>query len=264
MSYPHCDTCDKRANPAHLASKAHKEATMTQTDNGPIEDPTEELRALLAEAEERALKAEAEAEHWKPYKAVPVYNTPEEAKAVWGANRLRNVAEAEVAKENKRRIRSGLPGINYTDPELYEGLVTQEIDKIARELVRERTKWVSSTGAGLRTMKMVKPVFGSDACTPDCSDRGCYEHGHLIQIPVEEQINNQRAAPGQGIGRYKEKGYKLAEPYLCELKDCYTPAFVEGNAVRDGCCTPEHSSRLDNSRGPGHENRALTVAGRMM
>ena len=111
-----------------------------------------------------------------------------------------------------------------------------------------------------RTLKMVAPTKDR------CKVQPCYEHGHLVQVRVEAQINNQAGSLGDGITRYKDKGYKLAVndegAMICAAQECNEWAEMEngkytGDPLLTTCgfrcrvkrCGPGESSFLEGGVG---------------
>jgi len=70
--------------------------------------------------------------------------------------------------------------------------------------------------------------------------------GVLVQVPLEDQINNQKAAPGMAVGLslYAIKGHTIFYDVatqtgaFCPTKNCW----AEWNARLTGFCVPAHQS----------------------
>ena len=227
-------------------------STFEDLDDEPVEsDELTELRMELARVEAERDEANRRAEQWRPDVDVAAYSTPEEAYAFMGRERLVATAEASLAQQNKDRIKRGLPPLYSGEPAEYKRLIEEEIVKTCRELVDERTKWVNTKAPiPMRTLKMVKP------------------DGNVVQIPVEAQINNGAASLYDPIARYKEKGFKLPSPTLCNLRDCHAPSAVtNGKYDYQGYCSRDHMFIVEGNSGSGRteggETRMIDLAARV-
>jgi len=198
---------------------SEKEANMTVNAQQDLERQVAELKAEL----ERVKK---ERDQFQPFREVPVYTTPEEAIEVFGIDHLREIAEEALAKEERRLRERGRRPRWETDPDGYEKEIARLIDEIASEAVERVTKWVPDDISKIipqRTIKLVAP------------------NGNMVQIPIEAQINNGAGSMADPIERYKRKGFKLATPVRCALRDCWTPAAVSGGKLTyAGYCSETH------------------------
>ena len=175
------------------------------------------LRAQLDQAEARIHEAETSA---RGIIERPVYHDADEVINLLGATTLRETAMQQLARESMKRRREGMPGWDISTE---SAAVEQRLREIAEQLVQERTKWVREQHQ-VRVVKMVTP------------------EGNIVQVPVEEQINNEAGQQGTAIHKAKDKGYKLHWPYLCQTNDCWLESAVDGqgNLSLDGYCSPAH------------------------
>lgn len=177
-----------------------------------------ELEQRLADAERRAREAEEEADRLRPTKKVALYSTPDEVADVLGEDKMAELVELRLGQINVERLKRGALPIEFDpDSRMYQS----ERANIIAELLERRSRWANQNS--LRTIKLVHPK------------------GHLIAYPLEEQFNNEKAAPGRSVQFLRDKGFKLAVPYLCQRGNCWKVAPVEnGQFVYSGYCTPEH------------------------
>ncbi len=195
----------------------------------------EELAKLRAEIDSKDLElveARALTDEYKPTADIRnrIFTDPSQVEDYFGEARLRDMAERELSIENQKRWRDGLPPLRLEE-EAYQA----SVKRIALELVADRTKWVSTEGPQMRVMKMVKPDEGKT----------------IVQIPVENQINNQAGSIGDGVQLYKNKGYKICDPFLCAMKDCWEFAHVDGlgRFTYEGYCNLDHRNRTEQRQG---------------
>jgi hypothetical protein len=203
-------------------------------------EATEKDRIAALEAELAAAKAEAA--RYRPFVDVSnrMFSTVQDVRDYYGERKIRDIAGDELANINKTRLRQGLDRITYSDAEW-----EQAIDEKAQEILGDRTRWVKTDGGARRTLKMVRP------------------DGSLTQIPVEDQINNQAGSLNDGVGRYKDKGFKLATvdgAILCAMEDCWEPSAVEnGQPVYAGYCSAQHRGMVE-PRKVGQVDNVITAA----
>lgn len=199
-----------------------------QFDNSPVPpEPDTQLRDMLAEQEAKVARLEkelaektAEAERLDPKAHVATYTTPDEVLAAFGEAQLEEMVDQELAQENLDRYKKGLPQYDFsTQPHLKE----QVKRRLLQEALDNRTKHVTGTH-NVRNLKMVRP------------------DGNLVQVPVEEQTDNEAGQQGTAVWKAREKGFKIAEPYLCQTLNCWLPAPRDGQNrfVYDGYCSVEH------------------------
>lgn len=181
-----------------------------------VEISKEELDKLRAEA--------ADAERFRPFQDVSdlMFDGPQAVINHFGPKYMRDLAASELADINKVRLRQGFDRVTYTDEE-WETAIQEK----AAEMAQDRFKYVPTEGGARRTLKMVKP------------------DGTLVQIPVEDQINNQAGSLSDGINRYKDKGFKLAvdedRRILCPMENCYGSAHGSaGQYTYAGYCSEAH------------------------
>lgn len=172
-----------------------------------------QLEAELAEAKEQV-------EQYRPTADVTMYTTPEEVEQVFGKAKLDDLAAMAVKDINVERIRQGLrPFDAESDP----ALIKPYRDRLIKEFLDRRTKWISPR-ARQRVVKMVHP------------------NGHVVQIPVEQQLENEAGQAGTSLWKKRDKGFKLASPYICQLRDCWVVAKQEGGKfIHNGYCSPDHA-----------------------
>jgi hypothetical protein len=189
----------------------------------PAADPDEasariaELEAQVAQAAEDAAAKEVE---YSTTVEVPIPSSPQEWIDFLGEEKLNDIVENTMSRENQKRFRDGKPALDIHDnPELYEATKQRILAKRAAAL----TKYWSPT-YNLRNVKVQKP------------------NGGQVQIPVEEQINNEKGAPGNALAQAKAKGFKLMTPFRCQAYNCWMPAAVgpTGKFTLHGYCCEEH------------------------
>lgn len=210
-----------------------------------------ELEARNKELEAELEKAKIEAEQYKPFRSVEdrMFKGVGDVKRRFSKQQLKDIAGAELASMNSERLRRGFLPIDWSDEE-WEA----ETTRAAEELVGDRRRHIPTEGPLARTLKMVAPTKDR------CKVQPCYEHGHLVQVRVEAQINNQAGSLGDGITRYKDKGYKLAVndegAMICAAQECNEWAAMEnGKYTHRGYCTETHMKRVE-----GNQGEALTNA----
>lgn len=216
----------------------------------PVEDEVkydpEELAVQLVEAEakiaamqEKLDAAEAEAEALSPYKHVDLPRTAQDVLEFHGMETMREMAYEHIAFENMARAQRGLPAFDYrANPQIIE----DKIQQLAQHQAERRNRPPSEIFRQ-RVVKMVKP------------------NGTIVQWPVEEQISNEAGQAGASIWKAKEKGLKLLEPYICQVRDCWQEAEIDdhGQLTLNGYCSPEHRA-LDPYLNQGQPNVATSRA----
>jgi len=226
----------------HMRSRAHQRLELIR-DTDP--ERMETIVAAMPEGEASQMRAElerlrAEVEELRgqnadlnPFTEWPVFDTPAAAREFLGEQHLRESAEARIVSEDRARNRRGLPPQWTSDPESYERRVAKIVEDLCREAVGETSKWVDNLSGAIRmrTVKMVKP------------------DGTLIQVPVEPQINNGAGSIADPIERYKRKGYKMASPMRCALRDCWKAAATTGGRMTfGGYCSAAHVRHVEGNK----------------
>ena len=176
--------------------------------------------AKIAELEAKLAEAEAKAAAFDPTAPVEVPSTPEGWVEYLGEDKINELVEASLASENVTRYRKGLPPLDiHTNPELKK----QKIKELLAKREAAKSKHMAPQYF-VRTVKVVK------------------KNGTLVQIPVEVQINNEAGQPGAALWKSRDKGDKLASPYLCQAYNCWLPAAVDANGklAYAGYCSAEH------------------------
>lgn len=183
-----------------------------------------EMVEISADELEELRRAAADAETYRPFKSVSnlMFDGPQAVIDHFGPKYMRDLAASELANINKVRLRQGFDRVTYTDEE-WETAIQEK----AVEMANDRFKYVPTDGGARRTLKMVKPG------------------GTVVQIPVEDQINNQAGSLGDGVNRYKDKGFKLAVDdegrILCPMENCWAPAHgAAGQYTYGGYCSEAH------------------------
>lgn len=232
----------RKRNPSGQFTKKAAVPELTE-DMPPVDDEVAALRAELAEAK-------ADAERWKPTVDITdrLFETTDDVAERFNYQDLKDIAGAEIAQINLERLKRGHLPIDYDEAEW-----ETEIDRVKLDLIADRTRWVAEQGAAARVLKMVKPVKDR------CDHQPCYKHGSLVQIPVENQINNQAGSLSDGTQRYKDKGYKLCRPFLCAMVECWEPAKIsDGKFLYAGYCTEAHRARVEGNQGAAVVSNVIT------
>lgn len=194
------------------------------------ETRVEELEAELKEAVERAEKAEAEAEQYRPTADVSGFfmEDAEDVRARFGKQKLEDIAHMELAQINRHRAKQNLPMVKLTGNEK-----KQAVEKVVQELLEDRKKeGPKQNGPIPKTLKMVKP------------------DGTLVQLPYEAQINNLAGSLEDAVARYRNKGYKLTDPTLCPAQNCYEEAAMDNGKFAYGAyCSQDHQRRTEQMQG---------------
>lgn len=181
-------------------------------------------QARIAELETELADALAKVKEYRPTADAKIPSTPEGWVEYLGEEKISDLVEAELATENVERFRKGLPQLDINDnPELK----AKQIRELLAKLEAAKTKHISLQHIA-RTIKVVKP-------STDGSIR-------LAQIIVEEQVSNEKGQQGAAMWKARDKGYKLADPYLCQLLNCWLEAAVDtdGKMPFQGYCSAEH------------------------
>lgn len=220
-----------------------------------------QLKKELEELEKELQQARDEADHYKPFRSAEdrIFGGVDDVKARFSKQQLKDIAGAELASINSERLRRGFLPVDWSDEQWED-----EVNRAALELIGDRTRHQVMEGPLARTLKMIAP------CKDRCDKQPCYDHGHLLQIRVEDQINNQAGSLGDGITRYRDRGYKLAVnddgAMMCAAQECYAWAAMEnGKYTQRGYCSEEHRKRTEGSQGSAVTNTITqqALAGRM-
>jgi hypothetical protein len=195
-----------------------------------IESKLAELRAERDAAINRATRAEAEADKFRPTHDIrhmledPVGSMTK----VLGERYWLDAADRELAAENKARHRQMLPMLEWTD--------TQREQKVAELQAKEGNRFnrpVTSPPS-----KRLKMYFERNGVPT------------IEQIPLEPQVNNGAGSLADPVVRYTDKGFKLTDPFLCMRAGCFAPAAVDSNNRWgfDGYCTALHRSEVEGEK----------------
>lgn len=204
-----------------------------QTDTVVIDesDDLAEARARIAALEEENEKIREEAARYRPFVDMPVFTDVAQVIEAVGRERLEELAQSKLAKENKRRQKEGLPPLWADNKRDYQNRVEELIREEADDIVKSQSKWIDTDPSKLkrsRSLKMVKP------------------DGTMVQIPVEPQVNNGAGSLADPIEKYKRKGYKMTSPPRCPLYDCWRPSAVEhGHFTYGGYCSQVHHQVME-------------------
>ena len=204
------------------------------------DDRVAELQRRLEEAQQRI---DDMAESASTFKTIDLYDTPEQVEDFFGADRINDMVVSEFGQMNLARAKRGLP---YVDPEKVAPETYRQVkQRILQEFVDRRTKWVDPNFS-LRSVKMWNPA------------------GFMAQIPIEDHFNNEKGVRGNAVMHYRNKGFKLISPYLCQCHNCYAPAAQENGALtKGGYCSDKHW-RIDPAypgrRGPDQGPLATSAA----
>ena len=177
-------------------------------------------QARIRELEAELAEAEAKVKEYSPTARVNIPDTPEGWIEFLGEDKITELTDDVLAAENRDRFKKGRPMLDIKDnPDLR----AKEIEKIVAKREAAKTKHVVDD-LRARTVKLVKP------------------NGTIIQVIVEEQVSNEKGQPGAAIWKAKEKGFKLADPYICQAYNCWLPALVgeDGTFAYSGYCSSEH------------------------
>jgi len=278
MGYARCTACDKTikdlavGRSGHESSKLHKqnaaEGFRWETVDKPVDGNAEvanlgstgahpriaELEAQLDEAEARAVRAEQRARDNASTAEWHFYDSEEDILADLGADFLNDIAENNLATENKKRQRQGKPPL-YSDLAAgYERAVKNQVDGAVKKLARRQIlpdALDPEQHLRMRGAKMVKP--GQDA---DGNPSFRRQDGAILwQLPLEEQINNGAGSLNDPVTRYTNKGSKLAVDAasglpMCALWDCYGPAAytTAGAPTHGGYCSAAHRMFVEGDR----------------
>lgn len=185
----------------------------------------ERLRTELASAERRAAMAEARVGELDPTLYMPLFTDYESAVKWFGEQGLKDQAYGKQASEAIKRRKAGLPEITYTEDQMQD-MMRAIVDARLRQKTMHR-------GRRGRVQKMAKRFERTSPQTPS--------GWTLVQVPVEEQMYNEKAHAGLTQIQFREKGAKLILPYLCQAVDCWEFARADSNGkpVLDGYCREE-------------------------
>lgn len=239
----HCDICNRvmsaNGKSGHERSRDHlrlKTLKYADPDDLPTiidampEGEAQKMRAELDRLRAEVEKLRSENKDLTPFYTWPVFKTPEDVREFLGPEKLRESAESMIVAQDRDRGKRGLPPQWSTDRASYEVRIEKLIDEICKEAVDDASKWTRnlSKSIRMRTIKMVKT------------------DGTMIQVPVEPQINNGAGSIADPIERYKRKGYKMASPVRCALRDCFAEAANSGGRMTlGGYCSPEHLRHVE-------------------
>ena len=190
------------------------------------EDRVAQLERALTEEQARAAQLERLADAASTVKTVDVYDNVHEVEDFFGPEKIKDMIETELGATNVIRARRGLTpyDLQNLDPKMWE----ETKARILQDYLDRRTKWVDWSEAKLRVVKMWNPV------------------GFMAQIPVEDHFNNEKGVRGNALMHYKNKGFKLLQPYFCQMNNCWAYAAQEnGNLTLHGYCTPEHLAIME-------------------
>lgn len=210
--------------------------------------------AAAAAANDEAARARAEAERHSPYTPAPVFDKPEDVIEFYGAEVMRAKAEAQMAAENKRRQKQGLPPLYSMASADLDRLIEKTIMDIATKIVRSRDRWVPDAWQDrvkMRMLKVIFPVRREDNPREWTWDMA--QGASMRQLPLEAQINNAAGSIADGVLKYRNKGAKIVSPFLCLLFDCYRPAALDeaGNPVHGLYCSQDHHQFVEGSTAAG-------------
>lgn len=187
----------------------------------PDKKPTAaELQARIDELEAKVAEAEAEAERLSPSVKLKLPATAQEVLEAHDADTFRELALTKIAADNSNRFREGKPPLDFANnPQIVDAKMLE----LAQHLADARKRPPSE----IYRQRVVK-VRKLNGC--------------IVQIPVEEQISNEAGQAGAAIWKSREKGDKVLDPYLCQMRDCWLEAATDdvGQLSLDGYCTPEH------------------------
>lgn len=193
-----------------------------------LEEKVAELDALLAEKDAELEEARELVEEYKPTVDVSGFlmESPDDVKARFSEQHLRDIAAAELAEINRQRHKNGLPPITYSDEE-WEKKIAEAVEDLIND--RHRTNIPEPPHRLMRGLKLIFP------------------DGSLRQVPYESQINNLAGSIADAIERYKLKGAKPTEPLLCPTYDCYRVSLVgdDGRFAYRGYCSRDHFQRTE-------------------
>lgn len=237
-----CEVCgkgpfkDNRGVAAHTRIK-HPDDTVDPVDTVTDSDDTEDLRAQLHEALQRAEAAEAEAAEYKPTRDVSSFfmDSEKDVVARYGNQKLEDIALGKLGVINRQRAKENLPPIQFAT----EAERQREIDNVVTQLLADRRAEGPPPPPSPipKSLKMLKP------------------DGSLVQLPYESQINNLAGSLEDAVARYRNKGYKLAVDSegrtLCPAQNCWEVAVVEGGKnTFGGYCSADHQARTEGNTRP--------------
>lgn len=216
---------------------------MTTRQSSASADMVKELRDELRKAELTIKKQQVEIDMLSPTVDASrwIWETPEDVKAFFTEQQLKDIAEASFKEVNRERVRNGYQPITYSDEEWAEG-----VDQAIEDLLTDAAAGPPEVGPLARTLKMVNP-----------------KNGNLVQIPFEGQVNNIAGSLNDGLFRYEQKGFKRTKPMFCPSADCWQTAASgtgskKGSYLFDGYCSQDHfnrTERRDNADLPGVTSR---------
>ena len=189
----------------------------------PTKASTAGLEVRIAELEAANKALEAKVVDLRDSADVELYDTEEQVLEVVGVHNIREMALGRFGMENLKRAKAGKPPLNLaTDAPDY---LEDQIQRIAAELVRERTSHINSLHR-LRCVKMV------------------HSDGTLYQLPMEEQINNMAGEELAPMAKARAKGHKIANPYMCQVWNCWlrSPRNEDQSFVYEGYCSEAHQA----------------------
>lgn len=186
----------------------------------PVADDREALLARIGELEQKLAAAEREAAELSPTTHVDLPKSAADVLEFHDRDTLVELVQLRLAAENMDRFKKGMPPLDFqNNPQVLE----QKIAEYAQKRAAARNRPPSEIHRQ-RVIKMIRP------------------DGNIVQWPVEEQISNEAGQAGAAIWKAREKGWKLVEPYICQVRDCWQEAATNdfGELSLDGYCSPEH------------------------
>jgi hypothetical protein len=187
-----------------------------------LSELNDELAARVAELEAQVADVEAEAERLSPSVKLKLPTTAQEVLDSHGDDVFRELTLLKIAGENMARFQKGLPPLDFTNnPEIVDAKMLEYAEKVAAQRKKPPSEIYRQ-----RVVKVKKL------------------NGNLVQIPVEEQISNEAGQAGAAIWKAREKGDKVLDPYLCQMRDCWLEAATDtvGQLSLNGYCSVEHRS----------------------
>ena len=220
--------------------------TETSPDTGKVKDLQKQLRAAHKEIKSQ----QAELDEMSPTVDIRsrLFKKAEDVHEYFGKQKLRDLAEGQLADENRIRRRSDLSPIRYTDDE-WEAAVEGVVEELLEDSV---VNGAPTEGPLDRKLKMWNPKDDS-----------------IRQVPYEGQVNNVAGSLADGLILYERKGFKRLEPFLCPAGDCFEEADIIGKGKDkgkwryEGYCSEDHFMRTERRNSaalPGISDRASVAA----
>ncbi|MFA5634737.1 MAG: hypothetical protein WC977_02420 [Anaerovoracaceae bacterium] len=243
-----------------------------------------DVNELLEQLDDLQKKRKADLEEIEKLKQAQVVNSPtadishrlfrdvNDVFNLFSRSELEDMAQLKLTAENRQRMARNLP-LRVLGSDELEAMITKLATQLVGDAERSRPKLRNAQGRPIlfdRVIKMVFPKFTDSVggelvehecphtvdLPPDVADRvghsrGCYYHGDIRQIPLEEQINNGAGSLRDPIVRYQDKGAKIASPALCATKNCNRLAAIDpetGRYLYGGYCCIEHFKQTERNR----------------